>query len=69
VSGVANAGVLAFKNGTRITRAIKQVWDEQISIEPSYADEFNVISDEIACNEDNSVPVWGLRNPAGSNGK
>jgi putative salt-induced outer membrane protein YdiY len=44
----SNAGVLVFKNGDRITGEITQIWDAEISIEPTYSDEFNVDTDVIA---------------------
>ncbi len=47
-SSVSSAGVLVFKNGDRISGEIKQVWDKEILIEPSYADEFNVDIVDIA---------------------
>jgi len=36
------ADVLVMKNGDRITGEITQIWDAEITIEPEYADEFNV---------------------------
>ena len=42
VVDVAYADVLVLKNGDRITGAIKQIWDGEVSIEPEYADEFDV---------------------------
>lgn len=44
----ANADLLVLKNGDRITGEIKAIWDDEISIEPSYADEFDVDSDVVA---------------------
>jgi len=38
----ANADVLVLKNGDRITGDIKRIWDAEVSIEPEYADEFQV---------------------------
>ena len=38
----AQAGLLVLTNGDRITGDIKKVWDGEIYIEPSYADEFKV---------------------------
>jgi putative salt-induced outer membrane protein YdiY len=37
-----HADVLVLKNGDRITGDVKQIWDEEVSIEPEYTDEFNV---------------------------
>ena len=37
-----NADVLVLKNGDRITGEIKQIWDNEITIEPEYSDEFEV---------------------------
>ena len=39
---VAAADVLVLVNGDRITGEISAVWDDEITIEPSYSDEFNV---------------------------
>jgi putative salt-induced outer membrane protein YdiY len=36
------ADVLVLKNGDRITGEIKRIWDDEITIEPSYSDEFEV---------------------------
>jgi hypothetical protein len=44
----ARADVIVMKNGDRITGAIKRVWDEELFIEPAYADEFPVELREIA---------------------
>jgi putative salt-induced outer membrane protein YdiY len=38
----ASADVLVLKNGDRITGKIKRIWDNEVTIEPDYADEFNV---------------------------
>jgi len=43
-NSVAYADLLVLKNGDRITGEIKALWDAEITIEPSYADEFNVDS-------------------------
>jgi putative salt-induced outer membrane protein YdiY len=37
-----HADVITFDNGDQITGTIKQFWDDEISIEPDYADEFKV---------------------------
>lgn len=42
------ADVIVMKNGDRISGAIKRVWDEELFIEPAYADEFAVELKEIA---------------------
>lgn len=42
------AGVLYMKNGDQITGTIKKIWDGEVYIEPSYADEFTVDQAEIA---------------------
>jgi hypothetical protein len=34
--------VLFLKNGDQITGTIKRIWDQEITIEPEYADEFQV---------------------------
>lgn len=36
------ADVLVLKNGDRISGEIKKIWDNEITIEPSYSDEFKV---------------------------
>jgi putative salt-induced outer membrane protein YdiY len=38
----AAADVLILNNGDRITGTIKQIWDGEVTIEPDYADEFEV---------------------------
>jgi putative salt-induced outer membrane protein YdiY len=45
------ADVIYLKNGDRITGEIKEIWDESVSIEPSYSDEFDVDLDDIASME------------------
>ena len=37
-----NADVLHLKNGDRITGTIKRIWDDEVTIEPEYSDEFAV---------------------------
>jgi putative salt-induced outer membrane protein YdiY len=44
----AGAGVVYMKNGDQITGTIKKVWDGEVYIDPSYADEFSVKQAEIA---------------------
>jgi len=44
----AGAGVIYLKNGDRITGEIKKIWDGDVIIEPSYADEFSVDQVDIA---------------------
>jgi len=39
---LATADVLYLKNGDRITGAIKRIWDDEVTIEPEYSDEFQV---------------------------
>ncbi len=34
--------VLVLKNGDRITGEITRIWDDEVTIEPEYSDEFNV---------------------------
>ena len=41
-SMTASADLLVLKNGDRITGKIKRIWDNEISIEPAYSDEFKV---------------------------
>ena len=38
----AAADVLYLKNGDRITGTIKSIWDDEVTIEPEYSDEFQV---------------------------
>jgi putative salt-induced outer membrane protein YdiY len=45
---IANSGVLVLKNGDRITGEITAIWDHEITIEPSYSDEFKVDSEVVA---------------------
>ena len=42
LAATASADVLVLKNGDRITREIKRIWDNEITIEPEYSDEFDV---------------------------
>lgn len=48
LSVAANAGVLVLKNGDRITGEITVIWDHEITIEPTYSDEFQVDSEVVA---------------------
>lgn len=43
----AAGDVLVLKNGDRITGTIKQIWDDEVAIEPEYSDEFTVDLDVI----------------------
>jgi putative salt-induced outer membrane protein YdiY len=47
-SEYAFSDVLVFKNGDRITGEIKRIWDDEVTIEPEYADEFDVDLPDIA---------------------
>ncbi|MBO6658439.1 MAG: DUF481 domain-containing protein [Pseudomonadales bacterium] len=42
------ADVVHLKNGDRITGEIKDIWDDKVSIEPDYSDEFDVEFQHIA---------------------
>ncbi len=42
LSPAANADVLYLKNGDQITGTIKRIWDDEVTIEPDYSDEFTV---------------------------
>jgi len=42
------ADVIHLKNGDRITGEIKEIWDDNVSIEPDYSDEFDVEFEHIA---------------------
>ena len=46
-TNTANADVLVLKNGDRITGTIKQIWDNEVAIEPDYSDEFDVDLDVV----------------------
>ena len=39
---IVAADVLYLKNGDRITGEIKRIWDDEVTIEPEYSDEFQV---------------------------
>ena len=43
---IASADLLVLKNGDRITGDIKAIWDNEITIEPTYSDEFDVDADD-----------------------
>lgn len=45
--GAASADVIVMKNGDRITGDISRVWGDDVSIEPEYADEFDVEIDQV----------------------
>lgn len=51
----AQAGVIVLKNGDRITGSIKKIWDNEVFIEPDYADEFSVDLDVIESIESDKV--------------
>ncbi len=60
----AHADVLVLKNGDRITGEIKQIWDGEVSIEPDYADEFDVdlaVVDYIESDRDFEVELYDGR--------
>ena len=42
LADTAGADVIVLKNGDRITGEIKRIWDNEITIEPEYSDEFDV---------------------------
>ena len=42
LSPAAEADVLYLKNGDQITGTIKRIWDDEVTIEPEYSDEFQV---------------------------
>ena len=50
-ASAAQADVLVFKNGDRITGEIKRIWDDEITIETEYSDEFQVDLPAIAAIE------------------
>lgn len=41
-ANIASADRIVMKNGDRITGTVKRIWDEEVFIEPDYADEFSV---------------------------
>jgi len=47
VAQASYAGQIFMKNGDVITGDIKKVWDAEVTIEPAYADEFNIDLDAI----------------------
>lgn len=47
VSQASYAGQIFMKNGDVITGDIKKIWDTDVTIEPTYADEFNIDLDAI----------------------
>lgn len=42
VAQAKTTDVIVLKNGDRITGEITRIWDEEVTIEPEYSDEFNV---------------------------
>ncbi len=44
----AAAGKIFFRNGDVITGDIKKIWDEEVTVEPAYADEFTVDLDAVS---------------------
>ncbi|MDJ0926586.1 MAG: DUF481 domain-containing protein [Gammaproteobacteria bacterium] len=48
IAGPVTADVIVMTNGDRITGSISRIWDAEVFIEPSYADEFAVDVGEIA---------------------
>ena len=59
----AEAGKVFFLNGDVISADIKKVWDEEVTIEPAYADEFEVDLDAISHFE--SERVFDIEFPDG----
>jgi putative salt-induced outer membrane protein YdiY len=60
----AHADVLILKNGDRITGSIKAIWDGEVSIEPEYADEFDVdleVVEYIESDREFEVELWDGR--------
>jgi len=60
----AHADILVLKNGDRITGEIKKIWDGEVSIEPEYADEFDVdleVVDYIESDRDFEIELWDGR--------
>ncbi len=47
VAQTATAGQIFMKNGDVITADIKKIWDEEVTIEPAYSDEFEIDLDAI----------------------
>ena len=46
---------VVLKNGDRITGDVKKIWDGEVYIEPSYADEFAIDMDEVAAIESDEI--------------
>lgn len=42
------ADVIYLRNGDRISGEIKEIWDDKVSIEPEYSDEFDIDLEDIA---------------------
>lgn len=47
ISSVSAADVLHMRNGDRITGEVKRIWDDELSIDPEYGDEFTVDLDQV----------------------
>lgn len=57
-SFAAQADVVYLKNGDRITGEIKEIWDDKITIEPEYTDEFDVdLEDVLSVSSDGAFDI------------
>ena len=60
----AHADVLVLTNGDRITGTIKAIWDDEVTIEPDYSDEFDVdleVVEYIQSDRPFEVELWDGR--------
>jgi len=60
----AHADVLVLTNGDRITGTIKAIWDDEVTIEPEYSDEFDVdleVVEYIESDRPFEVELWDGR--------
>jgi len=55
ISSAVAADVVFLKNGDRITGEITEIWDESLTIEPEYADKFDIDLEDIASLESDSA--------------
>ena len=54
------ADIVHLKNGDRITGEIKEIWDDNITIEPEYSDKFDVEFEHIAHVESDKAMEVGV---------
>lgn len=61
--------VILLKNGDRITGDISQIWDGEVFIEPSYADEFGVDMNDVAAIESDEILDFAFEDREESTGR